>query len=362
MPSQSDSFNELQRLKLMQELQKDLTDWAKSRLAPLSIALAVLGFFGLKTVVDQNVMSLVNSKVDVPIQRQIQRTEAAIEKATDKVNQLSITNELVTKSGSDAQKAANDAFAKSKEIQQRLAELQPQIDQANASVTEIEQRLTTVKSEAEIVRLRMTGWSYSVFDKFNQQSLTGRQVAERIAAFEKKQGEIAAAYQELVRNDPRLAERAASLQGRFKEIDRQYRDSIAKIDKRNSANVILMVGKGEANEKIARLAEKYLQSYGYFASVYYPYGTSRQDRWNDFEADFAGLKVDASDTGPVIYMSDNLAERTFYEADIQSVFESNKIAPVKVITRRFSPADQYLRRSDDERFDPSNIIVCYFPM
>jgi hypothetical protein len=124
-----------------------------------------------------------------------------------------------------------------------------------------------------------------------------------------------------------------------------------------------MVGKGGASEKTARLAEKYLQSHGYYASVYYPYGKSKSEKIDDFERDFAGLTIDTGMTsGPVIFINGRLAERDFYGTDLRSVFEANGVGAARVVSATFSPADQYLRKTDDERFDPSNVIVCYFPL
>jgi chemotaxis regulatin CheY-phosphate phosphatase CheZ len=368
-PTEPD-IDELRRIKMMQDMQKELVSWAKSRLAPLSMAVAVLGFFGLKTVIDQNIASLVNSKIDAPVSRQIGKMEDAAEKAKETMGRLNATNDYVNQAAQNALHAADEARKKSneaaesgKEVQARFATLQPQIDSAKNTVEDIEKRLIKVKADTEAASKNISGLAFSLFIGSRQQTLTGTEFEERIAAFEKKQAGLAAAFAVLVQNDPGQARQAQALLARFREIDGQYRDSIARITKRNAANVILMVGKGEASEKTARLAEKYLQSRGYIASVYYPYGKSKAEKIGDFERDFAGLTIDnGMNGGPVIFINGRLAERDFYGNDLRSVFEEKRIGTPRVVSAAFTPADQYLRRTEDERFDPSNVIVCYFPL
>ncbi|MFN0194977.1 MAG: hypothetical protein ACKVP5_23865 [Aestuariivirga sp.] len=360
MPGAID-LDELQRLKLMQDMQKELVGWAKSRLAPLSMVMVVLSFFGLKTMFDQNIASMVSSKVDGPLNRQVVKMEDANYEAAKKIGQLAVASEFLTKAANDtmhaadeARKNANEAAATGKEVQERFAKLQLEI------AGNVDNRMRIAEAALDRASRYITGLSRSLFEKSRQQSLTGTLFEERIVALEKKQSELAAAFAEVLQNDPGQAH---ALIIRFQEIDQQYRDSITRINKRNAVSVILMVGKGEASEKAAQLAEQYLQSSGYFATVYFPYGKSKTEKIGDIEKDFAGLTIDnGMNGGPVIFINGRLAERDFYGADLRSVFEAKGIGPAKVVSATFLPADQYLRRTDDERFDPSNVIVCYFPL
>jgi hypothetical protein len=371
-PGTSNPADELHRLKMMQEMQKELTDWAKSRLAVVSAAVAVLGFFGLKTVVEQSVTNL----VDNPVKVQIEKLQAVRDEAmTIKANLV-----MVNESSKLATEEANKAAAKGKEAQQqvvsalaelqpeidranaRVSELQPQINRANDAVTDVEQRLQRVRKETDNASRNISGLSQELFDRSRELSLGGTQTEDQIGVFEKKQHELAVAFQEMARADPRLAQQASTLMARFQEIDRQYKDSIARIGKRNAANVILMVGKGDAAEKSAHQTEKYLQERGYFATVYYPYGKSKKDRVEDFEKDFAGLRAGGLKGGPVIFINGRLADRGFYETDLKAAFDANSIPVTQVMQTTFSPSEQYLRKGEDGSFEPENVIVCYFPV
>jgi DNA repair exonuclease SbcCD ATPase subunit len=357
MTSKPDAVAELQRLKLMQDMQKELTDWAKSRLGWLSVSVAVLGFFGLSTVVNQAVQNLVS----IPVQKQTEKLEEAREKAASTVIKLQYLSESVNKSGQDALAAANDARTKSREVEEKLAALQTLIDQAKTNITEAESQSKLVVSTYENVKNNISGVALSLFDKSRQQSLAEKKTAEHIEALEKKQSEIVAMVRGILLRDPQYGPQSLDLIARLKEIDQEYQESLAKMNKRNSASIVLVAGKGDANEKAAKSAEKFLQSYGYFASVIYPYGSSNKERIEDFERDFAGLKIDGSKGSPVIYINENLAENSFYEADIRSILDLDKIEKAEVVLAKFSPAEQYLRRSDVENFNSANIIVCYFP-
>src|SRR3546814_2384793 len=50
---------ELQRILVLQEMQDEIISWAKKRFAMLGLAAAVLGFFGLSTVLNQSLQILV---------------------------------------------------------------------------------------------------------------------------------------------------------------------------------------------------------------------------------------------------------------------------------------------------------------
>src|SRR3546814_1693025 len=55
---------ELQRILVLQEMQDEIISWAKKRFAMLGLAAAVLGFFGLSTVLNQSLQILVTKPVE----------------------------------------------------------------------------------------------------------------------------------------------------------------------------------------------------------------------------------------------------------------------------------------------------------
>src|SRR3546814_775092 len=62
MPISDAKALELQRILVPQEMQDEIISWAKKRFAMLGLAAAVLGFFGLSTVLNQSLQILVTER------------------------------------------------------------------------------------------------------------------------------------------------------------------------------------------------------------------------------------------------------------------------------------------------------------
>src|SRR3546814_8722373 len=96
---------ELQRSLVLQEMQDEIISGAKKRFAMLGLAAAVLGFFGLSTVLNQSLQILVTK----PVERELVKLDDAKERASAVIAELAVLSSDVEQKGHQAQEAAEAA-------------------------------------------------------------------------------------------------------------------------------------------------------------------------------------------------------------------------------------------------------------
>src|SRR3546814_15988924 len=103
---------ELQMILVLQEIQDEIIAGAKKRFAMLVLAAAVLGFFGLSTVLNQSLQILVTK----PVERELVKLDDAKERASAVIAELAVLSSDVEQKGHQAQEAAEAATRKIGEL------------------------------------------------------------------------------------------------------------------------------------------------------------------------------------------------------------------------------------------------------
>ena len=116
-------YYELEKLRIRQQMQEDITSWAKRRFAVMGVLIGVLGLFGLSTVIHQSVRLM----TERPIQREVERVVKATDHAREIIFELDKLSEEATEAASQARDAATASKKGLEEYQKALAALKTEL-------------------------------------------------------------------------------------------------------------------------------------------------------------------------------------------------------------------------------------------
>jgi hypothetical protein len=341
------SLEELHRIKMMQELQTEISDWAKRRLTVFSVFVTILGFFGLSTVVSQTVQSIVNS----PVQRQIEKLENAREDANKTTMELRLLSRDVSADGQQAAAAAKDASSKAEAIGTRINELNDLVAKSEQAAKDIIQKYKSVETDLGSVALQ-------VFDESQKGKLTEQMMAARVDSVKEMQQAMLDFVRYVSNNagDAGMRQRALDLYNEISRIDDRYNRIVTDIQKRNAANIVIYVPKGSALEANAEMLEAQLRNAGYYSSVWHPFGGNKAEYQFDIARDFNNSIDRGAIDNLVVFVPGKSKNISFYQRDIASIARLTSL-DLKFVAQDIEPQDKHLRKAGAERFAKDDVIL-----
>lgn len=343
-----DETRELQKLKIRQEMQEEITSWAKKRFAVLGIVAGVLGFFGISTVLHESLQILLTKPVNEAIEKFEEakgKLDQAREQAREKIIELSLLSKNVEDQGRNAQQAAADAEIK-------IRELSANIDDGRKEAVEIQEKYNNIRDSMSRVSNDVFELASGISEEERRLKAEIGRASESLTALEKLSVAIARSF-----GDSRVNMALDTFQLESDAINGKYIEEFKRIDKVRNFNVVYYIDGAEGDET-AQAVVRALKSEGYRAAVWYAQGSDRSDIINEISGEFGDISdvLKENLSGMVIDPKhDDIAGEI--ERLLSSEFHIKGLSSVR---RPLQPAQMHLSYDQGRKsFETDKIILIY---
>lgn len=337
----SDRVLELQRMVIRQEMQEEITAWAKKRFSMLALACAVLGFFGLSTVLNQSLQVLVNK----PVERELEKLDEARERASEVIAKLGALSTDVEQQGRRAQEAAEAAA-------QKIKELESNIKTASENAEQIVEQYIHIRAGMSRVSDEIFGLAASIAEDENLLRIEIRKTSQTLTALERLSTAVAESF--------RSTQVDAALSGfrsNMNTIQADYVKSLEHLTRIRSFNIVYYISRPE-DDKTAQAMVRELKGAGYRAAVWYAQGGDRKAVVNEIAAEFGDIAdiLDSHTSGIVVDPR---------HGDVATELEQLLSAKLKAdapgsFKRPLRPASQHLIYDQGRKtFEADKVILIY---
>lgn len=334
----SEEALELQKIRLRSEMQDEITAWAKKRFTVLGVVVAILGFFGLSTVLNQSLQVLVTK----PVERELVKLDQAKERASAVIAELTLLSSNVGEQGRNAEAAAEAATKKIKELESSIA-------QASRDAQEIEDKFRPIREGMSRVSSDIFSLASTISEEERLLEIEIKMASETLNALESLSTAIAQSFR-TTQVDAALSE----FRARTDAIRADHKRAIAHIAKIRSFNVVFYITRGEDDE-MAQAAVRDLKSKGYRAAVWYTNGVERNAVVSEIAGEF-GQIGDILRTNPSGIVSHPQHQEIAAEIEylLSSRFKTNRI------DRALNPIEQHLIHDQGlKTFESDRVILIY---
>jgi hypothetical protein len=322
-------------------MQEEITSWAKKRFAMLGVAAAILGFFGLSTVLNQSLQVLVTK----PVERELMKLDEAKERASSVIAELSVLSSDVEQKGRKAQEAAEAAT-------QKIDELESNIRIASESAVQILEQYTHIRSGMSRVSDEIFGLASSIAEDENLLRIEIRKTSQTLTALERLSTAVAESF--------RSTQVDAALSGfrtDMNAIQADYVKSLDHLSNIRSFNIVFYINRPEDDET-AQAVVRELKGAGYRAAVWYAQAGERQAVVEEIAREFGDI-ADILQNHSSGIVADPRHEDVAAEIETLLSARLKTVAP-STFARPLRPADQHLIYDQGRKsFEADKIILIY---
>jgi len=332
---------ELQRIRIRQDMQDEITTWAKKRFAMLGLVGAVLGFFGLSTVMHQSLQMLVTT----PVERELAKLDAAKERANQVTAELIVLSSEVEENGRRAQQAAADAATK-------IAQLESSIKSGTREAAEIRSQFGSIRSSMSRVSDNIFELASGITENEKHLEVEVWKASRSLAAIQQLSTSVAESFP-----STQVEMALKQFQSDVSQINADYVSEYNRINQIRSFNIVYYVDQAD-NDQTAQAIVRELKSEGYRAAVWYAQGKSRDDIIEEISSEFGDIE-DILKANPKGMVSDPAHQDITgnIEKLLSSQFQFKDTALVK---RPLQPAPMHLVHGEDAKpFAADRIILIY---
>lgn len=336
-----DEALELQKVRIRQEMQEEITSWAKKRFATLGIIVAVLGFFGLSTVLHQSLQILVTKPVD----RELVKLDTAKERANEVTARLRVLTQDVEEKGRQAQRAAADASIK-------IKELEANIEDSRKAAAEIQTKYNYISGGMSRVSNDIFELASEISEEERRLKAEIRKASRTLTALGKLSTSIAEAFPTSDVDDA-----LDQFRSDVNTINYEHIDELNRINEIRSFNIVYYVD-GADEDATAHAVVRALKSEGYRAAVWYAQGGDRRHVIEEISSEFGDIAdvLETSVKGIVIH-----PEHEDVASEIEQLLSTKfKLNDMPSVARSLHPADIHLSYDQGRKsFDADKIILIY---
>jgi len=337
----SERMLELERMLIRQDMQEEITSWAKKRFAMLGIACAVLGFFGLSTVLNQSLQVLVTK----PVERELLKLDEAKERASSVIAELAVLSSDVEEKGRRAQEAAEVAT-------QKIDELESNIKLASESAVQILEQYSHIRSGMSRVSDEIFGLASSIAEDENLLRIEIRKTSQTLNALERLSTTVAESFR-----STQVDAALGGFRNDMNTIQADYVKSLDHLARIRSFNIVYYINRPEDDETAQAIVRE-LKGEGYRAAVWYAQAGDRQAVVDEIAGEFGDIAdiLQSHSSGIVVDPR---------HGDVASEIETLLSARFKTIapgsfTRPLRPVEQHLIYDQGRKtFEADKVILIY---
>jgi len=339
---------ELERLLLRQEMQEEITSWAKKRFAMLGIVAAILGFFGVSTVLHQSLQILLARPVEQELEKfedVKERLDEARDQARDKIIELSLLSANVEEQGRKAQAAAEAAT-------QKIVELETSIATAAEKARDIAAKYEGISGGLS----RVSGDLHSLATNIREEEKRLRVEVEKATAALGVVEEFNAAIAK-ASETPQLNTAFGAFQAKMDAIETNYRRSLERLARIKDFNIVFYISRRE-DDDVAQAIVRHLKGEGYRATVWYTVNGERQGAIEEISGEFGEI-TDILQAHPSGIVMDPQHEDVATEIE-QLLSADSKVVGFQgdVFMHPLQPIKQHLSEGQ-KTFDADKVILIY---
>lgn len=337
----SERVLELQKMLIRQEMQEEIVSWAKKRFAVLGVACAVLGFFGLSTVLNQSLQVLVTK----PVERELLKLDEAKERASSVIAELTVLSSDVEEKGRKAQAAAETAT-------QKIDELESNIKLASESAVQILEQYSHIRAGMSRVSDEIFGLASSIAEDENLLRIEIRKTSQTLNALERLSTAVAESFR-----STQVDAALTSFRSDMNTIQADYVLSLDHLARIRSFNIVYYINRPEDDETAQAIVRE-LKSAGYRAAVWYAQSGERQAVVEEIAGEFGDIAdlLQGHSSGIV---SDPRHQDVVAEIESLLSAKFKTIAPAS-FSRPLQPAEQHLSYDQGRKsFDADKVILIY---
>jgi hypothetical protein len=362
---QPTTLQEVEKAKLLMQLQAELTGWAKSRLWVISI----VGVLGAWAAFQATVSSMIRASLDKPIenalksmQSEIQEVEAQKDEATRAIIELKESRNSVEEAArkqlsavQDAQKRVDDTMSDINLLQARLDKMKTDVDEQVGRMKEVAADNLRIKDNsiglyAGTFELRSDRVVDDLRFKLRMRALD--EVIDRITTWLDRPPAVDAANEGV----PAIA-RQRSLTEEAKLLRDDYRSSEQRLLGNSALKVVLYIRKGGGFYDTAEKASEALKDLGYRTDIWYANGDTAAEAVNDISTDFPGSKQLLRQ-----YMAGVISapsEEQHGQEVIDVLQRYSLFSKVHFAKSELKPDERHLKRGLDKPYGEDQIILVY---
>ncbi|HEY9550542.1 MAG TPA: hypothetical protein VIR45_13680 [Kiloniellaceae bacterium] len=334
---------ELQRILVLQEMQDEIISWAKKRFAMLGLAAAVLGFFGLSTVLNQSLQILVTK----PVERELVKLDDAKERASAVIAELAVLSSDVEQKGHQAQEAAEAATRK-------IGELEANIKTAARNAKDILDKYDHISGGMS----RVAGDIFSLASSIREEEKRLRiEIEKSSAALSAIQGLNTAIARSF--GTTQVSSAVGDFEAKMDAINAHYLQSLDRLARIKTFNIVFYIRRNE-DDQMAQAAVRHLLGQGYRAAVWYAEDGEREAAIQEIAGEFGDI-ADILQAHPSGIVSHPLHEDIAVEiGDLLATDVQAASFDAKVYTRPLQPAPQHLSHDRGRKaFEADRVILIY---
>jgi len=345
---------ELQKIRIRQEMQEEITSWVKKRFAVVGLVVGVLGFFGVSAILHQGLQVLVTERVE----RELAKLDNAKEKAAEVAAVMSFLSEDAEEKGRRAQDLAEAA---TKKFGQMEAEIRLKIDELESTTRVASESAVRILDQYAHIRSGMSRVSDELFNLASSM----RQEEKLLKIELKKVSEMQSALHSLntvIATSVRSAPVDSALKSfRFDTdtIEARYISSIDYLSKLRGFNIVYYIRRPEDDE-LAQAVVHELKSEGYRAAVWYAASGSRNEVIREIAGEFGDI-ADILQEHPSGIIVDPQHEDVAAEIEqlLSADFKADNLDP-DVFIRQLQPIEQHLTYDQGRKsFEADKVILIY---
>jgi hypothetical protein len=171
----TDDSTDLQRLKMLMQVQAELTSWAKRRFWIIVIVIAVLGTFGISTLLNNVIQTLVSGSVansiqreanfiDRVVQKQLQIIDQAVVQYNDRLND-SIKNASEKVNAID--RAIGEMERQGRQVQKLSEDVSGQLETLQGGINKAADASSKIAAQSKALQAKYGEYGKFVFDTIN---------------------------------------------------------------------------------------------------------------------------------------------------------------------------------------------------
>ena len=341
-------YYELEKLRIRQQMQEDITSWAKRRFAVMGVLIGVLGLFGLSTVIHQSVRLM----TERPIQREVERVVKATDHAREIIFELDKLSEEATEAASQARDAATASKKGLEEYQKALAALKTELRDIERQSDLLEERFGAASKNIKQV-------AAVIFEAATRQNITDREtefeinkLSNHLIGLEKL---VLGALK--VRDSDQTAVLFETFQTNKGASAAAYDEERTKLYRNTDFNVVVYIQRGQGFERSANEAVAMLNRQGYRAAVWLAHGKDAASAAADVRTEFPNLVQELNETRRALIIHPS---HSGIGEEIRGLLQGNEIfANLSVITANMKPVDRHLSTPNGTSYRPENVILIY---
>lgn len=263
---------ELQKIQIRQEMQDEINAWAKRRFTMLGIIVAVLGFFGLSTVMHTSLQLLVNE----PVKRELAKLDQAKERASDVIVNLRVLSLDVEEKGRLAQTAAAAASKK-------IDELESSISVVSGDADKIREEFTGIRGGMSRVSADVFTLASGISKEEKRLRVEIEKTSRSLTAIENLSIAVAESFR-----STQVDSALRKFRTDINRINADYVSEINRVNKIRTFNIVYYISRPE-DEETAQAVVRALKSEGYRAAVWYAQGADKNAVIKEISGEFGGI-------------------------------------------------------------------------